>query len=176
MKDGRHPTHKEKEENILVNYVSQRTKTQYFAELMLDGNNEFLLDHVNGVHIPGLVFAESYPNEAHDLNSYKKTLCLWTKQGLFEEIEQKCSKYRLQEVWIICSSPGDRSTQSLITQVKECGAVPVTIQSLAQIPERIAGRRIGVLFAPIPKNKELLSIKSSLIQIAGREGTVCVSS
>lgn len=119
--------------------------------------------------------ATAYPSQEHELAGYKKTLCLWTKQGLFEEIEQKCRDHRLDEVWIICSSPGDRSTQSLITQVEECGAVPVTIQSLGQIPARDPGKRIGVLFAPIPKNKELLSIKDSLIQIAGRGDTVCVS-
>lgn len=59
MKDGRHPTHKEKLENILVKNVFQQSQTQYSAELMLDGDNEFLLDHVNGVHIPGLVFVEA---------------------------------------------------------------------------------------------------------------------
>lgn len=57
--NGRHPTHKHKNENILVKSLSQRGETDFDVELGLDGNNEFLLDHVNGYHIPGLVFVEA---------------------------------------------------------------------------------------------------------------------
>ncbi|WP_170111787.1 AfsA-related hotdog domain-containing protein [Photobacterium frigidiphilum] len=58
-KDNNHPTHKHRDENILVKHLFQKGNEEYTADLCLDGRNEFLLDHVNGVHIPGLVFIEA---------------------------------------------------------------------------------------------------------------------
>ncbi|CAG23395.1 hypothetical protein [Photobacterium profundum] len=109
---------------------------------------------------------QEYPNQEHHLHNYKKTLCLWTKQGLFEEVEDKCQSHRLDEVWIICSNRGDRSTQSLIQQVEDSQAIPVIIEKVADIPSRNDKKKIGVLFAPIPKSTALLEIKQALITMA----------
>jgi len=106
---------------------------------------------------------ENYPHDDNILYGYKKTLCMWTKQGLCEEIENKVNEHNLNEVWIICSSQFDRSTMSIINEVKENGAIPVIIKKEEDIPEKINNNiKIGVLKAPLPLPKKAIHIKEKI--------------
>lgn len=103
---------------------------------------------------------EAYPHSGNILNGYKKTICNWSKQGLIEEISEECKKRFLTEVWVICSSDGDRSTISIINEILENDAQPVIIRNASDIPKEISpDARIGVLFAPIPLSTETKIIK-----------------
>jgi len=93
----------------------------------------------------------NYPNKNNNLDGYKKTLCMWTKQGLFEEIEEKVIEKKLDEIWIICSSERDTSTTSIIREVNDNDVKPVIIKNETDIPKSINDNlNIGVLIAGIP--------------------------
>jgi 4-hydroxy-3-methylbut-2-enyl diphosphate reductase IspH len=97
------------------------------------------------------------------LDGYEKTLCVWTKQGLFEEMAAVIPAERLTEVWIICSSDADRSTRSIINEVADRGALPRVIREESEIPDSPPDdARIGVLMAPIPMPKKALAIKETI--------------
>jgi 4-hydroxy-3-methylbut-2-enyl diphosphate reductase IspH len=104
---------------------------------------------------------KEYPHPDNILNNYKKTLCVWTKQGLFEELEEHLPEKKLDEVWIICSSDKDRSTMSIINEVNEHGAKPVIIKEKEDIPMTVKeNNRIGILNAPIPIPKKIRELKN----------------
>jgi 4-hydroxy-3-methylbut-2-enyl diphosphate reductase IspH len=106
---------------------------------------------------------KEYPHPANDLDGYKRSLCVWTKQGLLEEMREAIPRERLKSVWIICSSDVDRSTRSLINQATDCGAEPLILRSAADIPVQVAdGDRIGVLMAPIPMPRAALALKEEI--------------
>jgi 4-hydroxy-3-methylbut-2-enyl diphosphate reductase IspH len=117
-----------------------------------------------------LYIEENRANGANDLRGYEKTLCVWTKQGLFEEMAALIPAERLGEVWIICSSDADRSTRSIINEVADQGAVPRVIREESEIPGSPADdARIGVLMAPIPMPKKALAIKETIRKRFGGE-------
>jgi 4-hydroxy-3-methylbut-2-enyl diphosphate reductase IspH len=102
---------------------------------------------------------ENYPHPDNYLDSYITTRCLWSKQGLLEEIEEKVKAEKLDEIWIICSSEIDRSAQSVINEVKETGANYLIIKSEEDIPKCVeSGKNIGVLRTPIPLTKNVEEI------------------
>lgn len=102
---------------------------------------------------------ENYPHPDNYLNSYITTRCLWSKQGLLEEIEEKVKTEKLDEIWIICSSEIDRSAQSVINEVKESGAKYLIIKNEKDIPKSVeSGKNIGVLRTPIPLTKSVEGI------------------
>lgn len=108
---------------------------------------------------------ETYPHPDNLLNGYKKTLCNWSSQGLIEEISSQCQNRNLNEIWIICSSEGDRSTISIINEILENNAKPIIIKKHADVPDEIAAdARVGVLFAPIPLSSKTRSIKELITQ------------
>jgi 4-hydroxy-3-methylbut-2-enyl diphosphate reductase IspH len=118
-----------------------------------------LIKHIN----------DAYPHPDNILNGYKKTICNWSNQGLIEEISAECKKRRLTEVWVICSSDGDRSTISIINEILENDANPLIIKKASDVPDEIsADARIGVLLAPIPlstKTKQITNlIKQRFLQ------------
>jgi 4-hydroxy-3-methylbut-2-enyl diphosphate reductase IspH len=97
------------------------------------------------------------------LDGYHRTLCNWTRQGLLEEINCEIASRNLQEIWVICSSEGDRSTISILEEVRESGAKPIIIKDSNDIPEKIDDDlRFGVLFAPIPLSTKVKKIKSTI--------------
>jgi 4-hydroxy-3-methylbut-2-enyl diphosphate reductase IspH len=104
--------------------------------------------------------SEHYPHPGNNLEGYKKSLCVWTRQGLIEEIEEKIPQHHLDRIWIICSSEVDRSTKSLINEARERGCGVEIIKTRDDIPAT-SGKdsRIGVLMAPSPMPKEALEIK-----------------
>jgi 4-hydroxy-3-methylbut-2-enyl diphosphate reductase IspH len=111
----------------------------------------------------GDFISTKYPNPGNMLDGYKRSLCSWTRQGLLEEIEEIVPRERLGSVWIICSSDGDRSTRSIIAEVRDRGAVPVVVRNQAEIPETVRDDdRIGVLMAPIPMSREALALKETI--------------
>ncbi|MCK4797919.1 MAG: hypothetical protein KAT05_11075 [Spirochaetes bacterium] len=100
-----------------------------------------------------------YPHPDNKLDGYKKTLCMWIRQGLLEEIEEAVKEKKLDEVWVVCSSERDRSTTSIISEIRETGAKPIVIKKLEDIPEKIDDNlRVGVLLAPIPLSKGIGNI------------------
>jgi 4-hydroxy-3-methylbut-2-enyl diphosphate reductase IspH len=105
----------------------------------------------------------NYDHQDNILHSYQKTLCCWTKQGLLEEVEIEVRNQNLEQIWVICSSEHDRSTISILSQIKEAGAKPVIIKEINDIPDKIDGNlRIGVLFAPIPLSTNAKNIKNKI--------------
>ncbi len=97
----------------------------------------------------------NYKNNKNILDGYKKTICCWSKQGLIEEIEKVGKKKRLDEVWVVCNSTGDRSTMSIISELNECGLKYLIIKNKHDIPIDLTNlNRIGVLVAPIPLSEE----------------------
>ncbi len=97
------------------------------------------------------------------LDGYRKTLCNWSRQGLLEEINAEVPGQKLGEVWVICSSEGDRSTISILKEIKESGANPLIIKDIKDVPEKVDDNsRIGVLFAPIPLSTKVKSIKNTI--------------
>ena len=100
----------------------------------------------------------NYPNQDNNLYGYKETLCCWVNQGLLEEIEHKTKELDLNEIWVICSSNGDRSTMSVLSEVKESGADSVIIKKESDIPDCIKNKNIGVLVAPIPISSSVKNI------------------
>jgi len=142
-----------------------------------DTYKEAIEKHNNGKPIHLLVYAafrkkdaiavidyinRNHPHPDNILDGYKKTLCIWTRQGLFEEIEQAIHANSLHEIWILCSSEKDTSTQSIIREVVEHGARPHIIITESDIPASVTGNgNIGVLFAAIPlssKQKKYIDI------------------
>lgn len=103
-----------------------------------------------------------YPHKENILDGYKKTLCMWTKQGLLEEIESSIKRKQLDEIWVVCSSEVDRSTMSIINEIRENGSKPVIIKTEQDIPQSIKeDSTIGVLLAPIPlstKGRNIINI------------------
>ena len=94
---------------------------------------------------------ENYPHPENNLDTYKKTICMWTKQGVFEEIQETVKEKKLDEIWIICSSEGDTSTRSLVREVRESGTKPYLVKSEEDIPQTVDPKlNIGVLYAGIP--------------------------
>lgn len=111
----------------------------------------------------GEFISAHYPHPGNSLEGYKKSLCVWTRQGLFGEIEEAVPRENLGSVWIICSSDGDRSTRSLIDEVRERGADPVVIRTPEEVPRTVGENdRIGVLMAPVPMPREALSLKEDI--------------
>lgn len=97
------------------------------------------------------------------LDGYHKTLCTWTRQGLLEEIGAETKARSLGEIWVICSSEGDRSTISILNEIREAGAHARIIKDDGDIPEKVVGdSRIGVLLAPIPLARKIRAIKKSI--------------
>lgn len=106
-------------------------------------------DHIN----------RAYPHPQNKLDLYKKTLCVWTRQGLLEEIRHTIPELELDSVWVICSSTKDRSTRSILSQVESTGATSRVIHGSADVPRQVAENdRIGVLFAPIPLSRGVREI------------------
>lgn len=105
---------------------------------------------------------QNYNHPDNILNGYQQTLCRWTRQGLLEELEETITGRGLDEVWIICNSEVDRSTKSIIQEVKENGSMPVIIKTESDIPEdSVCDKKIGVVIAPIPltnKAKNIINI------------------
>ncbi|MBN2544444.1 MAG: hypothetical protein JXB50_01520 [Spirochaetes bacterium] len=104
-----------------------------------------------------------YPHPDNKLDNYKKTICHWVRQGIFEEIRIKGIQEKLDEIWVICSSFGDRSTKSIVRAIEEIGIKAVVISNKSNIPENFNNNlRIGIISAPIPvshkKRKEILHI------------------
>ncbi len=104
-----------------------------------------------------------YPHTDNILDNYKKTICHWVRQGIFEEIREKGIEEKLDEIWVICSSIGDRSTKSIVRAIEELGIKAVIISNKSNIPENFDGNlRIGIISAPIPishkKRKEILHV------------------
>ncbi len=105
----------------------------------------------------------NYHHPENILTGYSKTACIWTKQGLFQEIELKIPEKKLDEVWVICSSESDRSTMSIINEIRENNAEAKIIKKPEDIPPIVDyGRNIGVLMAPIPLPKKALEIKEKI--------------
>ena len=103
-----------------------------------------------------------FKNPNNIIDGYKKTLCCWANQGCIEEIEESIKNYDLDEMWVICSSEHDRSTMSILNEIKDNGAEYKLIKKEDDIPSQIdKNSRIGVLLAPIPlskKKRDLVSI------------------
>lgn len=107
--------------------------------------------------------SKTYPHPDNETAKAADTLCMWTGQGILEEITRRVEDERLDEVWIVCSSAKDRSTKSLIRQVRDAGAEPLLIDAEDAIPSTTdSGKRIGVLCAPIPLDRERTAIKERL--------------
>jgi len=102
---------------------------------------------------------KKFPNENNALEGYKKTLCCWVHQGILEEIENKIKEKELNKIWVVCSSEGDRSTRSVLNEIKENGADCALIKKEEDIPEKIGENdRIGVLLAPVPVPSRIKNI------------------
>ncbi|MEJ2663012.1 MAG: hypothetical protein P8107_03065 [Spirochaetia bacterium] len=113
---------------------------------------------------------EHYPHPDNNLEGYKKSLCVWTKQGLVEEMEEEIPRYNLEQIWIICSSEVDRSTKSLINEAREHGCEARIIKHRDDIPASVAAdARVGVLMAPIPMPKKAVEIKEIIKQRFSRK-------
>ncbi|OHV33282.1 hypothetical protein CC117_23300 [Parafrankia colletiae] len=56
---GRHEVHKDSQRNVLVCDVRQVGAGRYQAGLYIDNDNELVLDHATGRHIPGMVVMEA---------------------------------------------------------------------------------------------------------------------
>lgn len=92
-----------------------------------------------------------FPHKDHILDNYKKTVCHWVQQGLFEEIHEKGRNERLDHLWIVCNSRGDRSTKSIVRSAEELGIKPVIVAQEKDIPQYVSENvRVGVVTAPIP--------------------------
>jgi hypothetical protein len=108
---------------------------------------------------------EQYPHSNNNLQGYKRSLCIWTKQGLIEEMEEMIPLHKLNQIWIICSSEVDRSTRSLINEAREHECGVVIIKTDRDIPQTVKEKsRIGVLMAPIPMPKKAFTIKDIIKQ------------
>ncbi len=104
---------------------------------------------------------KNYPEPGNKLDGYKKSLCIWTKQGLFEEIKTKVKEHNLNEIWIICSSKDDTSARSIIRNVEEYGVKSVIIIKESDIPKKIEKNiRVGVLLAAIPVSNKVKDYKN----------------
>lgn len=105
----------------------------------------------------------NFPHPENRFDGYRKTLCIWTKQGLLEEIEEEVKTRELDEIWVICSSEHDRSTISILNEIKDSGAKPVIIKAYEDINNiNSNGLRVGVLQAPIPLPKRIQNIVNIL--------------
>ncbi len=114
---------------------------------------EDVIDYIN----------KNFPHDSNILYGYRKTLCNWIRQGLLEEIQSEVPHRKLGEVWVICSSEGDRSTKSILKEISEAGATALIIKDIKDVPERVSdGARVGVLFAPIPLSTKVKSIKNTI--------------
>jgi 4-hydroxy-3-methylbut-2-enyl diphosphate reductase IspH len=114
---------------------------------------------------------ENDPHPDNNLLGYRRSLCIWTKQGLIEEMEEKIPLHKINRIWIICSSDVDRSTKSLINEAHEHGCEVAIIKTHNDIPPSAAeDARIGVLMAPIPMPKKAFQIKDSIKQKFKVEG------
>ncbi|NRA84611.1 MAG: hypothetical protein HRU22_12830 [Gammaproteobacteria bacterium] len=51
--------HKSNQKNVLITKLRTIASGQYQSELIIDNDNEFLLDHFSGQHIPGMIFLEA---------------------------------------------------------------------------------------------------------------------
>ena len=54
--------HKSKQQNVVISQlapVADNKEQTYSANLVVDNDNEFILDHVSGYHIPGIIFIEA---------------------------------------------------------------------------------------------------------------------
>ncbi len=103
---------------------------------------------------------EIYPDPNNIIEGYKKTLCQWTKKGLFEEIQKVKNDNIINKIWIICSSVSNRSTMSIINEVRDYNIVPFIIKKIEDLPESIeAEDRIGIIMSPIPMQKREQNIR-----------------
>jgi 4-hydroxy-3-methylbut-2-enyl diphosphate reductase IspH len=101
----------------------------------------------------------NYNHAENKLDGYLKTACCWVKQGLLEEISEIVKKHKINMIWVICSSTGDRSTISVLNEINESGIDYMPIKNIEDIPSEIdQGKRIGVLVAPIPVSKKIKNI------------------
>ena len=104
---------------------------------------------------------KNYYHPDNNLDGYKKTICMWSKQGLFEEIKMKVKEYNLDEIWIICSNKGDTSTKSIIRETIENEAIPIIIIKEEDIPKKIdPNLRAGVLLAGVPLSEKVRNFKN----------------
>lgn len=108
---------------------------------------------------------ENYPNPKNIFEGYKKTLCQWTKKGLFEEIQKVINERVINKIWIICSSVGNRSTISIINEVRDHDIEPYIIKKFEDLPENINDDdRIGIIISPIPMKKVVQNFKEFVVK------------
>ena len=106
---------------------------------------------------------KNYPHPDNDLDMKRliNTLCCWVHQGVFEELADVVKKHIIKTIWLICSSTGDRSTMSLINDIKELNLEMVVIRNQDEVPISVTeDSRIGVLLAPIPVSSKIKGIIS----------------
>ncbi|MCP4132577.1 MAG: hypothetical protein GY754_16525 [bacterium] len=105
----------------------------------------------------------SFNHPDNILDGYKKSLCRWSGQGLFEEITDAIENKNLTEIWLICNSDENRSTKSIINEIRENNCKVVIIRSEKEFPEEIEkNANIGVLIAPYPISRKMKKSVDSL--------------
>jgi hypothetical protein len=112
-----------------------------------------------------------YPHHENILNGYKDTLCgLVVEQGIFEEIEEKIKKYKLDEIWIIARESNETTIKTFIYEINEAGSKYMIIKGLEDIPEKVdKNLNVGVVVTPTPLIFNVDEIKENIRAIFDTE-------
>jgi 4-hydroxy-3-methylbut-2-enyl diphosphate reductase IspH len=110
----------------------------------------------------------AFPHPLNRLDGAAKTLCGWTRQGLFEELREAVPAHALDQLWVLCTSSQDRSTSSIFRSASEAGVAARAIKSEDDLPDNLPDHaRVGVIVAPLPLPKRT---RAALAAIRSRWG------